>query len=251
LTPDEAARLAQRALRARFPTAGAAFVAGSIVRGEGAPRSDIDLVVLHDHVAASWREAFLFETVPVEAFVHDAETLAWRLEEDRKLGGPALMAMVAEGVLVGPRPDEALAWRVRAQAMLDAGPPPLTSARLDEFRYHITDRVDDLRDQRPAADIMATGVALYASLSELILRSRGAWAAFGKWIPRRLKLLDPELEARFSAAFGALFAQADVRPVIALAEEVLQPLGGFLFAGYRSDAPETARREGPATDERR
>jgi hypothetical protein len=42
---------------------------------------------------------------------------------------------------------------------------------------------------------------------------------------------------RFAGAFERLFQQADQSAVISLAEEVLRPNGGFLFDGYRGDAP--------------
>jgi hypothetical protein len=245
LTPDQAVSLAERALRERFGEADAAFAAGSIVRGRGLPLSDIDLVVLYGHVANSWREAFMLDGVPIEAWVHDSETLAFRLEADRQLSGPALFAMLAEGVIIGPRPAEALAWRERARAMLAEGPPPTPPEWLRNLRYAVTDRVDDLRDARPPQEVQAIAVALYFLLSELILSAGGEWLATSKWIPRRLEMLDPALEKRFSAAFGELFSTGDARAVIALTEELLQPHGGFLFDGYRSDAPATARTPAP------
>ena len=39
--------IAQRFFTAKFPDAECAFVAGSLMRGEGKPHSDIDLVVLY------------------------------------------------------------------------------------------------------------------------------------------------------------------------------------------------------------
>jgi hypothetical protein len=61
----------------RYPSASVLFCGGSVVRGEGFPSSDLDIVVLFDHVANAWRESFHFEGWPVEVFAHDAETLAF------------------------------------------------------------------------------------------------------------------------------------------------------------------------------
>jgi hypothetical protein len=179
--------------------------------------------------------------MPVEVFIHDPETLAWALRADIDAGKPGMHHMVAEGRLQGPRPGAAERLQARARAGLAAGPPPLTSEQLEMFRYHLTDRLIDLRDERDPAEQTAIGVWVYLSLSELILRGRGAWAATGKWIPRHLKALDPALERNFSAAFEALFARHDAGPLLAFAEGALAPHGGELFEGYESQAADSAR----------
>ena len=55
-----------------FPDAGALFLAGSIIRGEGNEHSDLDIVVVYEHLsAAAYRSSFSFARWPVEVFVHD------------------------------------------------------------------------------------------------------------------------------------------------------------------------------------
>ena len=64
------------AIRAeRYPDAAVMFAAGSIVRGEGTAFSDLDLVIVHGRLDRAYRESFRYDRVPVEAFVHDPETL--------------------------------------------------------------------------------------------------------------------------------------------------------------------------------
>src|SRR4051794_40453736 len=83
----------------RYKDAGATFAAGSIVRGEGTPFSDLDLVVVYAHLPSAYRESFRFDGYPVEAFVHDPTTLEYFfLEVDRPSGVPTLPQMIAEGV---------------------------------------------------------------------------------------------------------------------------------------------------------
>jgi hypothetical protein len=48
---------------------------------------------------------------------------------------------------------------------------------------------------------------------------------------------DAPLAARFVAAFDTLFAGGDTAEVVALVDDVLRPLGGLLFDGFRLDAP--------------
>jgi hypothetical protein len=90
ITPAEAMRVAEQALAGRFADADAGFAAGSILRGEGTTMSDVDLVVLYRRLPNAWRESFVLDGVPVEAFVHDGETLAWFLADDRPRGRPPL-----------------------------------------------------------------------------------------------------------------------------------------------------------------
>jgi len=237
LTPDEAAALAERVLERRFPEADYGFAAGSFMRGEATAGSDIDLVVVCARLKAAHRRAFTVEGTPVEAFVHDPETLAWAWRDEANVGRAAFRTMVAEGRIVGPRRRGAAAIQRRAQSWLAKGPPPLTPEQRDRARYHITDKIGDLRDPRPAEQLPALAFALYDPIAELILRGAGQWAANGKWIPRRLRALDPALADDFVAAFEALLARKDPAPLIAFAERVLAPHGGWLFEGYESAWP--------------
>ena len=233
--------MAARVLAARYPDADAALLTGSLVRGEATAGSDLDLIVLYAQLPRARRESFMFEDMPVEVFLHDPETLGWYFNADLEAGRPGMHHMVADGRILGPRPAIAKRLRAQARAGLAAGPPPLKPEQLDLFRYHITDRINDLRDERDPAEVVGTGVWLYDALASLMLRTRGRWMGTGKWTPRHLKALDPALERRFSAAFEALFARCDAGPVIALAEAELKACGGLLFEGYRSESPETAR----------
>lgn len=240
--------VATRLVADRYPEAGCAFAAGSLVRGDGSKYSDIDLVVVFDRLEAAYRESFYYENYPVEAFVHDAETLAYFFSEvDRPSGVPSLPRMVAEGLFLSG--DSELASKLKAQAgeILDAGPVPLTEEQLAQFRYWITDRVDDLRDSRSYGEMLATGSDIYPMLADFYLRSGNRWSAKGKAIPRELEATSPQYAARFQAAFEELLKHGDPGSVIELAEETLAPFGGLLFADYKLVAPESWRKPGDDT----
>lgn len=243
LTRETALAVARAVLAARYARAACAFVAGSVVRGEGRPRSDVDLVVVFPALARAHRESFRHDGVPVEAFVYDPGALRWFLANDARAGSPSILAMVAEGVALGdPGPADALA--AEARALLAAGPPPLAPDALARIRYEITETLDDLRDARPAAERTAAGVALYVKLGALALRRRGAWTGVGKWLPRRLAEADPVLEAAFADAFARLFAAGDAAPAIRLAQAELAAVGGPLFEGFREEAEASWRTDG-------
>jgi hypothetical protein len=239
--PGDILALATEILETRYPHADAAFVAGSFMRGQGSPTSDIDLVVLHPTLPTAHRESFLFQNIPVEAFVHDPETLTWFLDSDRKDGHPALIGMLVEGVLIGPRQENAAALKQHAAQLLAAGPPPLDPATLDRLRYAITDKLDDLAADRSPAEHLAIGASLYPLLVELVLRGNLQWNGTGKWSARLLHQLNPTLAHQFQSAFLNLYTDSNAGPVIELADTLLSPHGGHLFANYRSDAPATWR----------
>ncbi len=233
------------AIRAdRYGDAIATFAAGSIVRGEGTPFSDLDLVVVYAQLPCAYRESFRYDGYPVEAFVHDPATLEYFfLEVDRASGVPSLPQMVVEGVEI-PSPNEiSRQLKRRAAAVIEAGPPPLDDATERRMRYFVSDLLDDLRAPRSAEELLGAGGRLYESLADYHLRRRGLWSAKGKAISRVLRQTDPTLSASYQDAFAALFGQGDAGAVIRLAEEILREAGGPLFDGYRADAPPAWRRQ--------
>jgi predicted nucleotidyltransferase len=227
----------------RYPDANAVFAAGSIVRGEGTAYSDLDLVVVHAALTCAYRESFTFDGYPVEAFVHDPETLEYFfVEVDRPSGVPALPQMVVEGVEI-PAPNEtSRALKQRAASLIAAGPPVLDTDTERRWRYAVTDLLDDLRDARSADELVGTGARLYEQLADYHLRRLGLWSAKGKAIPRRLHGVDAALCVRYCRSFDTLFKQGDPRDVIRLAEGLLHGGGGLLFEGYKAAAPPAWRR---------
>ena len=240
-TPAEALTIAEAVFHTRYGGAAFAFAAGSIMRGEGTHLSDVDLVVVFDRLNAARRESFTVDGVPVEAFVHDPETLAWFVNEDVVRGRPSILNMIVEGKTIGRDQDRAEALRADISDRLTSGPLPLSATELDALRYEITDAVDDLRGERTASEAMAIGAMLHPKLVELALRGRGHWNGTGKWAPRLLTKVDAGLGSRFDNAFRALIADGDCGPVIALAYAELAPHGGPLFDGDRRDAPASWR----------
>ena len=103
---NQLSEITNQILTSKYPNARLIFLAGSIVRGEGTSFSDLDLVVIFDKLPAAYRESFYFQDFPVEAFVHDPETLNYFLHDvDRPSGIPSLAQMILEGVEV-PKPSE-------------------------------------------------------------------------------------------------------------------------------------------------
>jgi hypothetical protein len=234
---------------ARHAAARVLFLAGSVMRGEGTPSSDLDLVVVYEQLPVAYRESFTHGGWPVETFVNDAETLNYFLREgDPNSGFPSMSNMVLEGREL-PAPCElSHALKRVAAEVLAAGPPALSDEELRSRRYFLTDKVDDIRHPRADAELVAVGAQMYDEAADFYLRSRGHWSAKGKAIPRRLREVDADFAARFCEAFETLFGGKHSREVVALVEDMLAPFGGFLFDGYKLDAPGDRRK--PFDDER-
>jgi hypothetical protein len=235
---DRVINAATSIVTSRYPGAIAAFAAGSLVRGDATAYSDLDLVVVFRALPNAYRESFRFDALPVEAFVHDAETLKFFfVDVDARAGIPALPQMVLEGIEVPTSTPESRAFKALAKSVIDTGPPALTDDALRQMRYEISDALDDIRAPRSYEEAVATGAGLLEALANLYFRGNGRWSAAGKSIPRKLALADPGLAARFNSAFEALFRRGDAGPVVALGDDLLLTIGGPLFDGYKRDAP--------------
>jgi predicted nucleotidyltransferase len=147
---DRAALAAEAHVRATYAPRGI-VIAGSIVRGEAGPSSDLDIVVIHD---APWRlrEQLWFEGVPAEVFVNPPAQIREYFASEHAEGRPCTAHMLATGEPLAPIDpivsqlvDEAKAWLVR--------PLEPTAAQLESMRYAAVDSLDDARDvaQDPAA----------------------------------------------------------------------------------------------------
>lgn len=241
ISAEKALSIAEALFNAHYSEASFAYAAGSIMRGEGTHLSDIDFVVVYDHLEAACRESLVYKGVPVEVFNHDPETLGWFINDDIERGQPGLLSMVAEGVIIGDRRPLAEQLQSEARARLEQGPPPLSTEALNALRYEITDALDDLQGDRPHAETLAIGAVLYPKLAELALRGRHQWNGATKWLPRLLTNVDAELANEFDTSFRTLFTTGAVGPVVALIEEELSRQGGRYFDGDRRLAPASWR----------
>ncbi len=231
-------------LETRYQGAEAIFVAGSVVRGEASTYSDLDLVVIFPRVEAAYRDSFTHRGWPVEALVHDPETIRYFFENvDRHIGRATLADMISEGhEIPGPTPlTENL--KSLAGATLREGPPALTEEEVEDRRYHISELIDDIREPRSRQELIASGTLVYNELADYYFRSRRGWAGTGKAVLRRMKKEDPVFARKFSEAFDVLFGSGESGKVIDLATELLAPAGGFLFEGYRRNVPTAWRKK--------
>jgi predicted nucleotidyltransferase len=240
---EDLIRITRQILDDRYPAAGVILLAGSLLRGEGTPYSDLDLLVIFDQIPHAWRESFEFQGYPVEAFVHDPETLNYFIfDASRTSKSPAMARMVLEGVEVpGPTEISQSLKRIAAD-LIASGPPELGDEDERWLRYSITNLIDDIRQPRSRDELVASGAELYGALANYYFRTKGLWPAVNKSIPRTFGKADPDLFSRFREGFDRLFADGLSDKVIMLAEEILKHRGGFLFDGYKQNASPDCRK---------
>jgi predicted nucleotidyltransferase len=227
--------VARRFVAATFPAARTAFLAGSVVRGEGTPTSDLDLVVVGDE--GPWRASYLAEGWPVEAFVHTEASLRDYFGSDAARRMPSLPRMCAEGLVVVDPAGRAEALRAEARALLDAGPPALEAAELAQRRYGLTDLVEDLEGAADPHELRFIAAELAQVASDFRLAYHRRWSGRGKWALRALAAADPDAAVALSDALAAAVGDGRREPLVAFVDATLAPAGGRLFAGFSAGKP--------------
>lgn len=227
--PVESAR---RFVEAHFPECNVAFVASSVLRGEGTATSDLDVVIITGREDAPFRQSFVWEGWPVEAFVHSETSYLDFFARASGRFEPSLEMMCAEGVVLRDR--DGLAARIKeiARRELEAGPEPLTQRGSDRLRYAITGLIDDLVGSVRPEESFFIAHSLAEECVKLVLLRNGRWSGKGKWVLRALRRFDPEMGERLSSALGIFCSMGRKDELLAFANAALEPVGGRLFEGY-------------------
>jgi hypothetical protein len=177
--------------------------AGSILRGQGGPMSDIDLYVVH---AASFRQRLQrrYNGVPFEIFVNPPHQVRRYFEEEHQAARPITAHILTTGFWMLDRDPVVQSLRNEAATWL-ATPPNPTPDALRWRRYTIVDQLDNARDLA-GHDIVAADLILYRVVDDLIAYR---FLASNRNLPRTkdaivgLAALDPragDLVVRFAAA---------------------------------------------------
>lgn len=239
-TYEEIRAQAARLVQARYPGAEAAIIGGSFATGRQTATSDIDLLLLFDHVDAAWRSTLVWEGRTVELFAHDLATFEYFCREIDAPGGKVPLAMmVLEGENILPHGEDYRALRTLAQAIHEEGPPALALPQLQQRRYAITTALEDLVDSRHPGEAMAVACDLYGVLADLHLRAAGQWSGGGKHLFRRLHAYDAAIAAQLDGAQRLLASdlQAGQQAYAQVTSAILAPAGGPLLEGYDLPAP--------------
>lgn len=224
--------VARAVVEERHPVARAAFLGGSVLTERRTALSDLDIVVLLHGPPAPYRESLQCGEWPVELFVHTEES--WHEfvnREIRKRRSP-LLWMCADGELLVDVDGLGASVAAEARKLALAGPPAATVEEIEDFRYGITDLLDDLAGCTDQGERLFIASELARRTGELALALGGSWGGGGKWLARRLDYTAPGLNARLHHAVReALNGQTEA--LAGVVEDVLASAGGRLWIGYR------------------
>ncbi|MBB6628293.1 nucleotidyltransferase domain-containing protein [Nocardioides sp. KIGAM211] len=234
----EAETTARRLVAEQFPEARAAWLGGSVVLGGATPTSDLDVTVVLGE-AVVHRESLTYSGWPVELFVHTEDSVRHFVAKDLARRRPTMARLVGEGVVLVDADGLGASLAQECRAVLAAGPAATTPAALDLQRYALTDLLDDLAGGADPAVLGATAVATWQAVAELRLATGGRWSGSGKWLARELAAYDLDAGTAYAVRLHeALVAAVSgaTAGLVALADEVLAPVGGRLWSGFRADA---------------
>jgi predicted nucleotidyltransferase len=228
----------------RYQGAEFAIAAGSIVCGASTDTSDLDLVVIYRTLKTAYREALTQQSMPVEAFVNDYETVQAFIDREYRNATATMIHMLATGIPVPAETDASRRLQRYARKLLEAGPQASDVALMERLRYAVSDLIDDLRGNPPPQELRAIMCALYPTIAELRLRRANVFVSgTGKHLARSLLACDAGFFARLDRVMRAAHSDGFGLSHIEELAGLLDALGGRLFDGYRQEAAADVRTE--------
>ena len=155
----------------------AALLCGSVARNEATLNSDLDILIVIEEEGPFHRKTYRHHGWFVEAFVAPQTFYEQKILQRGNNRNPPLLRSFAEAMILKDRTNFAQNLKEKAIETLKQGPPRLTMQERDQYRYIITDWLDDLTDSTAHAETLFIA-------AELIAKSAERKAA---WSPHRTK----------------------------------------------------------------
>jgi predicted nucleotidyltransferase len=225
-----ALREAVRYIFARWQPVGV-IAAGTIVRGNPARSSDLDLFVLH-RAPERQRVQRFFAGVPAEVFVNPPERVERYFQSEQRDGRLITAHMLSTGFVVYDTDPVIEALRARATRVLESPPDP-SSDFLTQRRYVVATWLEDAEDVFEVdGDLCDT--LLYKAVDRAV--EYRFWAA-RQWQPRYKEILAAleRLDTGFATQVRAFYRAADRHERLALARAIVsQSVGATGFFEWES-----------------
>ena len=222
----------------KYKEARAVFWSGSVSRGLGNPSSDLDLVIIYEKIPNAYRETFIYNDWPIDAFIHDTQTLEYFFEEvDKQSLTLALPHMIVNSIEVPKVTEFGNNIKIYAENIINSL-PLISQSDFCNRQFKIVDLLDDLKDNNIFHEQISITFQLYKELAEVYLLSNGKWLGSGKYLARNLKDCNQKMARKFELAFSE---NRNFKKIYSLAQIILKPIGGLFWDGFRSDAPESWR----------
>jgi predicted nucleotidyltransferase len=212
----EALRQAVRFILERCPDTRGIVVSGTILRGNPAPSSDLDIYVIRREPQRQRVQKF-FNGVPAEIFINPEHKVADYFAVEVRDARPITAHMLATGFTILDCDGVIASLQARARQILETPPDPgaetLTAARYTAAaRYE--DAMDIVRD-RPATARMILGLAIYQMLHYHFLSAH-------HFMPRDKDLLDvlETWDAALCIFVRRFYAATTLEEALAAAEQI-------------------------------
>lgn len=231
--------LAQEVLN-RWPQAYGALAGGSLLRGQGKPNSDIDMIVLFPNLERGEKWWLRHKGVPFDVFCHDEETLRCFVKEGYDERRPLLLNIMAEAVVLGAAPQLHKWQRYARQALKKPLAVPDKPAWL-RWRYALMDRLEDYEDVVCPIEQANIAAQLYGELNDVLCILGKEQQGMGKWRGRLALKADPDQARKLRDCFAADLADPQGKQLLAIGHELLAAMGGRLEVPEVMHAPPDKR----------
>jgi predicted nucleotidyltransferase len=212
----EALREAVQFVLERCPDTQGIVVSGTILRGNPAPSSDLDIYVIRRELQRQRVQKF-FNGVPAEIFINPAKKVLDYFEDEARDARPITAHMLSTGFTILDCDGVMAGLQTQARQILQTPPDP-GAETLTTARYMAATRYEDATDiagTRPEAARMILGLAVHDMIQYHFLADH-------RFVPRDKDLLDAL--ATWDITLGALvrrfYSAATLEEALAAAEQI-------------------------------
>ena len=216
----------------RFPDCTAAVLFGSVARGEGSDRSDLDLLVVMPDESQSYRQSFHEYDWNIEVWVVSRRYAEATVQRPDRNQNPVALTAYAEGLILKDGQDFAKSLQEKARAILKEGPPPLTNQEIDTYRYVMTDWLDNFLDTSQYDQAVLVAHDLTVKAAEFMVALHGRWVGERRWLYQALQEIDHPLAGQLMEQLVGYYKTGKKDGLASHIEAILALAGGRLYAGF-------------------
>ena len=231
----------------RFPDFQFVLFFGSQAAGNGAADADFDLIIIVDRIRSAYREILCHRGNLFDIIVADVPAISHLILSGKRANDLSISRNVYHSRCLPSLHVDAIRIKTLAKAQLNAGArvPHPPNARLT-----LTILINALRNEAAEDARIVIGLDLLKNIETIILLHNGIGFTDGKYSAKALRHRAPHFVGQYIEAAKALCGSANTVPLLLLAEQVLDKLGGPLLVGFRYDYPPLRRSPNPAPQPR-
>ena len=215
-----------------YPDCLAALLFGSVARGEATLNSDLDILIVIEQEISFYRKSYSDYGWLIEAFVGSQTFYEEKVIHPGTNRKPSLLTSFAEAIILKDHNNFAHNLKEKAITIIEQGPEPLTDQEINQYRYIITDWLDDLSDCMTESEALFIAPELVVKSAELLLAYNRRWSGDRRLLYRALEKLDHQLSKQLVEAATEFYRTGRKDRLIEVIEAILELVGGRLYEGY-------------------